>query len=571
MRRRHRRRRGAQRRRSVRRDGGRYDRGSVERMRPIAARPVRSSARSERSVAQPRCLCLELRARLPALRRAGSHDAAAAGRSGLGGCGVLLRQLGRHGSGRLTGRVLWKNRTRSVAYSAQVHGEHFTFRSLKELMGRANEVRSGDRQAEVAARSMREMAAAKRALSEVVLKELFENPAVPYEQDEVTRVCVDGLAPAAFARVKGWTVAELREWILDDRTTGEEISAVSPGLSPEMVAAVAKLMSNMDLVIAGRKIRVVVRCNNTLGLPGRISSRLQPNHPTDDVEGVLAAVKDGLSYGNGDAVIGVNPSTGDLQGTIDILTAVKDLMRRFRVPTQNCVLSHITIQMEALRRGAPLDLMFQSIAGSEAANRNFGISVSLPDEACDLARREGTAQGPNVMYFETGQGTALSANAHHGTDQVTMEARAHGLARRYRPFLLNSVVGFIGPEYLRDAKEITRAGLEDHFMGKLIGISMGCDACYTNHAVADQNDQENLEMLLAAAGVNYLMGIPMGDDVMLNYQTTSFHNNAALREIYGFRPTPEFEAWLERMGLWRNGKLTQKAGDASMFSTRSAA
>jgi len=452
-----------------------------------------------------------------------------------------------------------------VSLSARVHGESFSFPSLKDVLARANEVRSGDRQAGLAARSMRELAAAKRVLAEVTLEQLYNAPSVPYETDEVTRVIVDGLNPQAYARVKGWTVAQLREWLLDDRTTGEDIAAVSPGLTPEMIAATAKLMSNLDLVLAGRKIRVVVRCNNTLGLKGRISSRLQPNHPTDDVQGVLAAVKDGLSYGNGDAVIGVNPSTGDIQGTVDILTAVKDLMRRYRVPTQNCVLSHLTIQMEALRRGAPLDLMFQSIAGSEGANRNFGVSVRLLDEAYDLARREGTAQGPNVMYFETGQGTALSANAHHGTDQVTMEARAYGLARRYQPFLLNSVVGFIGPEYLRDAKEITRAGLEDHFMGKLTGISMGCDACYTNHAVADQNDQENLEMLLAAAGVNYLMGIPMGDDVMLNYQTTSFHNNAALRELYGFRPAPEFEAWLERMGLWRNGKLTERAGDASVF------
>ncbi|GMU58760.1 MAG: putative ethanolamine ammonia-lyase, heavy subunit [Myxococcaceae bacterium] len=449
--------------------------------------------------------------------------------------------------------------------SARVHGESFSFPSVKDVLARANEVRSGDRQAGLAARSMRELAAAKRVLAELTLEELFNAPSVPYETDEVTRVVVDGLDQQAWARVKAWPVARLREWILDDRTTGEEIAAVSPGLTPEMIAGVAKLMSNLDLVLAGRKIRVVVRCNNTLGLKGRISSRLQPNHPTDDVQGVLAAVKDGLSYGNGDAVIGVNPSTGDIHGTVDILTAVKDLMRRYRVPTQNCVLSHLTIQMEALRRGAPLDLMFQSIAGSEGANRNFGVSVSLLDEAYDLARREGTAQGPNVMYFETGQGTALSANAHHGTDQVTMEARAYGLARRYKPFLLNSVVGFIGPEYLRDAKEITRAGLEDHFMGKLTGISMGCDACYTNHAVADQNDQENLEMLLASAGVNYLMGIPMGDDVMLNYQTTSFHNNAALRELYGFKPAPEFEAWLERMGLWRNGKLTERAGDASVF------
>ncbi len=453
-----------------------------------------------------------------------------------------------------------------MALSTRVHGEHFSFGSLKEVLGRANEPRSGDKQAGLAPRSMREMAAAKELLSNVTLKQLYEAPSVPFEQDEVTRVIVDGLAPHVLNRVQGWTVGEFREWLLDDRTSGEDIAGVSPGLTPEMIAAAAKLMSNMDLVMAGKKMRVTARCNNTIGVKGRISSRLQPNHPTDDVQGVLAAVRDGLSFGNGDAVIGVNPSTGDIQGTVDILTAVKDLMRKFRVPTQNCVLSHITIQMAAVRRGAPLDLMFQSIAGSQGANQNFGVSVSVLDEAYDLARREGTAQGPNVMYFETGQGTALSANAHHETDQVTMEARAYGLARRYSPFLVNSVVGFIGPEYLRDAKEITRAGLEDHFMGKLTGISMGCDACYTNHAIADQNDQENLEMLLAAAGVNYLMGIPMGDDVMLNYQTTSFHNNAALRELFGLKPAPEFEAWLERMGLWRNGKLTDRAGDASVFA-----
>jgi ethanolamine ammonia-lyase large subunit len=448
---------------------------------------------------------------------------------------------------------------------ATVHGEHFRFATVKEALARANEPRSGDRQAGLAARSMREMAAAKRVLADLTMGELREHPSVPYEFDEVTRVVEDGLDARAFARIKGLSVAELREWLLDDRTSGDEVSAISPGVTPEMAASVAKLMSNMDLVLAAKKIRVVVRCNATLGLAGRLSSRLQPNHPTDDVPGVLAAVKDGLSFGNGDAVIGVNPATGDVEATIDILKAVKDLMRRYRVPTQNCVLSHTTVQMAAIRAGAPLDLLFQSIAGSEGANRNFGVSVALLDEAYDLTQREGTAQGPNVMYFETGQGTALSANAHHDTDQVTMEARAYGLARRYKPFLVNSVVGFIGPEYLRDAKEITRAGLEDHFMGKLMGISMGCDACYTNHAIADQNDQENLEMLLAAAGVNYLMGIPMGDDVMLNYQTTSFHNNASLREIFGLRPTPEFEAWLERMGLWRNGRMTDKAGDATIF------
>jgi ethanolamine ammonia-lyase large subunit len=386
----------------------------------------------------------------------------------------------------------------------------------------------------------------------------------------VTRVIVDGVAPHVLNRVQGWTVGEFREWLLDDRTSGEDIAGVSPGLTPEMIAAVAKLMSNMDLVMAGKKMRVTARCNNTIGVKGRISSRLQPNHPTDDVQGVLAAVRDGLSFGNGDAVIGVNPSTGDIQGTVDILTAVKDLMRKFRVPTQNCVLSHITVQMEAMRRGAPLDLCFQSIAGSEGANRNFGVSIALLDEAWAMTRELGTAKGPNVMYFETGQGTALSANAHHGADQLTMEARAYGLARRYQPFLVNSVVGFIGPEYLHDGKQILRAGLEDHFMGKLSGISMGCDACYTNHAECDQNDVECLEMLLASAGVNYLMGIPVGDDVMLNYETTSFHNNATLREIYGLRPAPEFEAWLERAGILHEGRLSEKAGDPSQFLRREA-
>jgi ethanolamine ammonia-lyase large subunit len=458
-----------------------------------------------------------------------------------------------------------------VSLTTSVHGQHFTFASLKEVLGRANEVRSGDVQAGLAARSMRELAAAKRLLSEVTLEALHDAPSVPYETDEVTRVIVDGLDQAAYRRVRSWTVSRLREWLLDDRTTGEDIAVVSPGLTPEMVAAAAKLMSNLDLVTAARKMRVVVRCNNTLGLAGRLSSRLQPNHPTDDVAGVLAAVKEGLSYGNGDAVIGVNPSTGDVKGTYQLLSEVKALMLRYQVPTQNCVLSHLTVQMEALRQGAPLDLMFQSIAGSEGANQNFGVSVALLDEAHDLARSEGTAEGPNVMYFETGQGTALSANAHHGADQVTMEARAYGLARRYQPFLVNSVVGFIGPEYLRDGKQITRAGLEDHFMGKLTGLSMGCDACYTNHAAADQNDQENLEMLLAAAGVTYLMGIPMGDDVMLSYQTTSFHNNAALREVFGLRPAPEFEAWLEAQGLWRAGQLTERAGDASVFEERVSA
>ena len=450
--------------------------------------------------------------------------------------------------------------------------ESYTFKDLKEVLARANEPRSGDVQAGIAARSMREMSAAKLVLSDITMKQLRENPAVPYELDEVTRVVEDALshpvADRAYKKICGWSVAELREWILDSETTGDEIREVTPGLTPEMVAACAKLMSNMDLVMGAKKVRVIARCNNTIGLSGRIASRLQPNHPRDEVAGVLAAVKDGLSFGNGDAVIGVNPSTDEVKACADILKAVKDLMRKNRVPTQNCVLAHLKVQMEAMSKyDAPLDLTFQSIAGSEGANKNFGVTVKLLDEAWDMTKRLGTAVGPNVMYFETGQGTALSANAHHGTDQVTMEARAYGLARRYAPFLLNSVVGFIGPEYLRDAKQITRAGLEDHFMGKVMGIPMGCDACYTNHANSDQNDQENLEMLLAMAGVNYLMGIPMGDDVMLNYQTTSFHNNAALRDLLGLKPSPEFEEWMESIGLWRNGRLTRRAGDASLFSS----
>ncbi len=452
--------------------------------------------------------------------------------------------------------------------SACVFGRFFTFRSIKEVMNKANDLRSGDVQAGLSAESDRERVAAKRVLSDLTLEELYEAPSVDYSTDELTRLFQDTCDHAARRPLKGKTVGEFREWLLDTRTTGEAILAASPGLTPEMVAAVTKLMSNMDLVAAARKVRVVVRCNNTLGLPGRISSRLQPNHPRDSEEGILAAVLDGLSYGNGDAVIGVNPSTETVRSTAEILKRTKALMRRLGVPTQNCVLSHVTIQMAAMREGAPLDLCFQSIAGSEGANRNFGVSVSLIDEALAMTRELGTAEGPNVMYFETGQGTALSADAHHDTDQVTMEARAYGFARRYAPFLVNSVVGFIGPEYLYDGKQIIRAGLEDHFMGKLSGISMGCDACFTNHAECDQNDVETLEMLLAAAGVNYLMGIPAGDDVMLNYETTSFHNNATLREILGLRPAPEFEAWMERVGLWRDGRLTEKAGDASAFLRR---
>ncbi len=443
---------------------------------------------------------------------------------------------------------------------------HYQFKDLKDLLGKANELKSGDQLAGLAATNTRERIAAKFVLSDIALSNLFEAPSVPYEKDEITRLAIDSLDAAAYGKIKNWSVSQLREWILQDTTSGEDILKVSPGLTPEMVSAVAKLMTNMDLVIAGRKIRVVVKCNSTLGLPGRISSRLQTNHPTDDVRGIIAGAKEGLSYGTGDAVIGINPSTDRVESCIDILKATKDLMEKYGIPTQNCVLAHVTTQMRALEKKAPLDLMFQSIGGSELSNNEFGVSIKLLDEAYDMTLKNGSAKGPNVMYFETGEGTALSAGGHHSADQLTMEARAYALARRYKPFLVNSVVVFIGPEYLYDSKQIIRAGLEDHFMGKLMGISMGCDDCYTNHAVADQNDQEDLAILLASAGVNYLMSLPMGDDVMLNYQSTSFHDNASLRTIFNFKPTPEFEIWMERMGLWEKGRLTSKAGDLSIFT-----
>jgi len=445
-------------------------------------------------------------------------------------------------------------------------GTTYQFKDLKEVLAKANELKSGDQQAGVAAKDDRERVAAKVVLADVTLKELRENPVVPYEQDEVTRVVEDALDDGLFQQVQGWTVGQLREWILDDATTGKDILALSPAITPEIAAACAKLMSNLDLIVGGRKVRVVVRANNTFGLEGRFSSRLQPNDPLDSVEAILAVVREGLSYGNGDAVIGINPVTDSVQSCYELLSATKELLRRHDVPTQNCVLAHVTIQMQALEKGAPLDLMFQSIAGSERANKGFGISVKLLDEAHALTMAKGSAKGPNRMYFETGQGSALSANAHHGADQLTMEVRAYGLARRWSPFIHNTVVGFIGPEYLYDGAQIARAGLEDHFCGKLLGISMGCDVCYTNHAHTDQNQLENLAVLLGAAGCNYFMGLPLGDDVMLNYESSSFHDNATVRDLLGLKPTPEFEKWMEQKGLTENGRRTRHFGDASLFA-----
>jgi ethanolamine ammonia-lyase large subunit len=351
-------------------------------------------------------------------------------------------------------------------------------------------------------------------------------------------------------------VGQFREWVLDTATTGETLRSVATGLTPEMAAATAKLMSNLDLMVAGAKAQVVVRANNTLGLPGRMSSRLQPNHPTDDVQAILFSTREGLSYGCGDAVIGVNPATDTAESTAEILRALRDLCDRNGVPTQVCVLSHVTVQMRALQLGAPIDLMFQSLAGTEKANRAFGISVKLMDEATEAMRERGATRGPNRMYFETGQGSALSSDAHHDADQVTIEARCYGFARKYRPFLVNTVVGFIGPEYLEDGPQITRAALEDHFMGKLLGLPMGCDACFTYHAAMSQDELESLKVLLGAAGCSYLMSLPVGDDIMLNYQSTSFHDIPSVRGLVRARPTPEFDAWLNERGIldgWRPG------------------
>lgn len=444
-------------------------------------------------------------------------------------------------------------------------GQRYSFTDVKEVLARANERKSGDELAGVAASDPKERVAAKIVLSGLTLKELRENPVVPYEVDEVTRQAEDSLDKDRFAAIASWTVAELREWVLDLDTSGEDLLALSPALTPEMIAACAKIMSNLDLVTAARKINVVVRANATLGLPGRMSFRLQPNHPTDDAAAILATIREGLVYGSGDAVIGINPATDSVESTCELLAAVKQHMERWRVPTQNCLLSHVTIQMEALRRRAPMDLMFQSLCGTEAGCRAFGINIKLMDEAAQMVQELGTAKGENRMYFETGQGSALSSAAHHGADQQTLEVRNYTLARRWKPYLVNTVVGFIGPEYLYDGPQIARAGLEDVFCGKLAGLPMGCDVCYTNHARCDQNELENLAVLLGAAGCAYFMGLPLGDDIMLNYQSTSFQDNATVREIFGYRPTPEFEAWMESLGLLRDGRPTERFGDPTVL------
>jgi ethanolamine ammonia-lyase large subunit len=439
-------------------------------------------------------------------------------------------------------------------YAATVGAIRYTFPDLRTLLARASPARSGDALAGIAAASAEERVAAQMALADLPLRVILNEPVVPYELDEVTRLIVDSHDASAFQPVAHLTVGGLREWLLSYEATTERLHALAPGITPEVAAAVSKIMRLQDLVLVGRKCRVVTRFRNTLGLPGRLSVRLQPNHPTDDPRGIGAAIIDGLLYGSGDAVIGINPATDSPQIDIRLLEMVDELRERYAIPTQSCVLAHVTTSLEAMRRGAPVDLVFQSVAGTEAANTAFGISLALLDEAhaAALALGRGTL-GDNVMYFETGQGSALSAEAHHGVDQQTCEARAYAVARRYAPLLVNTVVGFIGPEYLFDGKQITRAGLEDHFCGKLMGVPMGCDVCYTNHAEADQDDMDALLTLLGAAGVTYVMGVPGADDVMLGYQSTSFHDALYVRQVLGLRPAPEFERWLQDMGVMDEG------------------
>lgn len=444
-------------------------------------------------------------------------------------------------------------------------GQIYSFYDVKEVLAKANEEKSGDILAGVAAAGNVERVAAKVVLADMRLKDLRENPVVPYEKDDITRADQDAVDQEVYQKLQGMTVGEFREFLLS--ASPEKIAAIRSGLTAEMVAGVTKLMSNMDLVYAARKMHVEATCNTTIGRAGTLSSRLQPNHATDNPAGIMASVMEGISYGVGDAVIGLNPAVDTIDSVADILREFKVFMEKWQIPTQNCVLAHVTTQMKVLEKDmAPMALMFQSLAGSEVASRAFGINVSLMDEAYAIMNEKKSSAGPNFMYFETGQGSELSSDGHHGADQLTMEARCYAFAKRYHPFLVNTVVGFIGPEYLYDGRQMIRAGLEDHFMGKLTGIPMGCDVCYTNHMRADQNDLENLALMLAMADCNYIMGIPGGDDVMLMYQTTSYHDVASLRRITGKKPIVEFAQRMQELGILDStGNLTRLAGDPSLF------
>jgi ethanolamine ammonia-lyase large subunit len=449
-----------------------------------------------------------------------------------------------------------------MRYRHTVAGRQWVFADLKEVMAKATPPRSGDMLAGIAAGSMEESVAARMCLADVPLATFLDEPLVPYETDEVTRLVIDTHDRLAFRPVASMTVGDFRDFLLSERATSAVLADLAPGITPEMAAAVSKLMRNQDLIAVAKRCRVTTAFRNTIGLPGTMAVRLQPNHPTDDPAGITASVVDGLMYGCGDAVIGVNPATDAVAAMADLARLLDELIQRFDIPTQSCVLSHVTTSIEMIERGAPVDLVFQSIAGTEAANRAFGIDLALLREGREaaLALARGTV-GDNVMYFETGQGSALSADAHHGVDQQTLEARAYAVGRAFDPLLINTVVGFIGPEYLYDGKQIIRAGLEDHFCGKLMGLPLGCDVCYTNHAEADQDDMDTLLTLLGAAGVNFVMGVPGADDVMLSYQSTSFHDQLYVREVLGLKRAPEFEAWLQRLGLTDGAGRIRTGGD----------
>jgi len=447
-----------------------------------------------------------------------------------------------------------------MLYTHTFGNRTWTFSDLKSLLAKASPARSGDQLAGIAAENDEERMMARMALAEVPLKRFLEEALVPYESDEVTRLIFDSHDKNAFVEISHLTVGGFRNWLLNNTADTEMLTRIAPAVTPEMAAAVSKLMRNQDLILAAQKCRVVTRFRNTIGLKGHMSVRLQPNHPTDDARGIAASMLDGLLYGCGDAVIGINPASDSLAAVTTLLHMLDTFREQYEVPTQSCVLAHVTTTMWAMEQGAPVDLVFQSVAGTEKANTSFGVNLALLQEAREaaLALNRGTI-GDNVMYFETGQGSALSANAHHGVDQQTCEARAYAVARVFKPLLVNTVVGFIGPEYLYDGKQITRAGLEDHFCGKLLGLPMGCDICYTNHAEADQDDMDTLLTLLAVAGVNFIMGVPGADDIMLNYQSTSFHDALYVRRILGLKRAPEFEAWLEKMGITnREGYLVDR-------------
>ena len=448
----------------------------------------------------------------------------------------------------------------------KLFGHVYEFKSIREVMAKANEEKSGDKLAGIAAETAEERVAAKVVLSNLTLNDLRNCPAVPYEEDEVTRIIQDSVNETIFNEYKNMTVAEFREWLLDTQPTPDMIRRASRGLTSEIVAGVCKLMSNLDLIYAAKKMRVTAHCNTTIGLPGTFSSRLQPNHTTDDPNGIIASVMEGLSLGCGDAVIGLNPVDDSVESVARILKMFDEFKRKWEVPTQICVLAHVTTQMEAVRQGAPCDLIFQSIAGSQKGNEAFGLNAAMLDEGRATMLSRGTCTGPNVMYFETGQGSEVSIGADCGVDEMTLEARTYGFGRFFRPFMVNNVSGFIGPETLYDGKEMIRASLEDHFMGKLMGLPMGMAPCYTNHTSITQDEQEMATMLLNAAGANYYIGVPVNDDIMLSYQDTSYHDNATLRELSGRLPAPEFHQWMMKRGLIdEKGVLTELAGDASIF------